>query len=142
MYRKLGYEVFYATFPFLWNDTDLFYSPKLRQLATSLPVAHHLACRVRIKNRWVLVDATWDLLLKRAGFPVNENWDGEAETLGAVKITSVGPADSVLPHSNKRTVPRPPPRTGTEPMRRGTGPRGCRGPCPVLPWKDLSANNG
>jgi transglutaminase-like putative cysteine protease len=85
MYRKLEYAVFYATFPFLWNDMDLFYPPELRQLATSLPVAHHLACRVRINNRWVLVDATWDLPLKRAGFPVNENWDGEAETLGAVK---------------------------------------------------------
>jgi hypothetical protein len=85
MYRRLGYEVVYATFPFLWNDPDLLYPPALRQLATGLPVAHHLACRVRINNRWVLVDATWDLPLKRAGFPVNENWDGQADTLCAVK---------------------------------------------------------
>jgi hypothetical protein len=85
MYRRLGYEVVYVTFPFLWNDRDLLYPPELRQLATGLPVAHHLACRVRINNRWVLVDATWDRPLKRAGFPVNEYWDGQADTLCAVK---------------------------------------------------------
>ena len=85
MYRKLGYEVVYATFPFLWNDPDLRYPPELRTLATGLPVVHHLACRVRIDDRWVLVDATWDRPLKRAGFPVNEHWDGRADTKCAVK---------------------------------------------------------
>ena len=85
MFRRFDYEVAYAIFPFLWNDPDLLYSPELRELATGLPVAHHLACRVRINNRWVLVDATWDLPLARGGFPVNEHWDGLADTLCAVK---------------------------------------------------------
>jgi hypothetical protein len=85
MYHRMGYEVVYATFPFLWNDPDLQYPQELRQLAPGLPVAYHLACRVRINNRWVLVDATWDRPLKRAGFPVNECWDGQADTLCAVK---------------------------------------------------------
>ena len=85
MYRRLGYEVVYATFPFLWNDPDLLYPPALRQLATGLPVAHHLACRVRIDDRWVLVDATWDPPLVWGGFPVNEHWDGRADTICAVK---------------------------------------------------------
>jgi hypothetical protein len=85
MYRRLGYEVVYATFPFLWNDPDLFFPMELRELATGLPVAHHLACRVRIGDRWVLVDATWDLPLAGGGFPVNEHWDGQTDTLCAVK---------------------------------------------------------
>jgi hypothetical protein len=85
MYRRLGYEVVYATFPFLWNDPDLLYPAELRELATGLPVAHHLACRVRIDNRWVLVDATWDQPLASGGFPVNEHWDGRADTACAVK---------------------------------------------------------
>jgi hypothetical protein len=85
MYRRLGYEVVFTTFPFLWNDPDLQYPPELRKLATTLPVAYHLACRVRVNDRWVLVDATWDRPLKRAGFPVNEQWDGQADTLCAVK---------------------------------------------------------
>jgi hypothetical protein len=85
MYQRLGFEVVYATFPFHWNDPDLRYPHELRQLADDLPVAHHLACHVRINDRWVLVDATWDRPLKRAGFPVNEHWNGRADTLCAVK---------------------------------------------------------
>jgi hypothetical protein len=85
MYQRLGLDVIYATFPFLWNDPDLQYPPELRSLAKGLPVAHHLACRVQINARWVLVDATWDRPLSRAGFPVNATWDGRADTKCAVK---------------------------------------------------------
>lgn len=85
MFRRLDYEVMYATFPFLWNDPDFLYTPYLRRLATGLPVAHHLARRVRIRDRRVLVDATWDSPLVRGGFPVNIHWDGTADTRCAVK---------------------------------------------------------
>jgi hypothetical protein len=85
MYRRLGFDVAYATFPFLWDDPDLQYPPELRRMATGLPVAYHLACRVKIADRWVLVDATWDPPLKRAGFPVNTAWDGRSDTQCAVK---------------------------------------------------------
>jgi len=88
MYQRLGFEVVYATFPFHWNDPDLRYPHELRQLADDLPVAHHLACRVRINDRWVLVDATLDRPLKRAGFPVNEHWNGRTDTLCAVPFWS------------------------------------------------------
>jgi hypothetical protein len=84
MYQRLGLDVVYATFPFIWNDPDLKYPPELRLLSTGLPVAHHLACRVRVDDNWVLVDATWDPPLKKAGFPVNENWDGRTDTKCAV----------------------------------------------------------
>ncbi|MDD4137527.1 MAG: hypothetical protein PHT99_06500, partial [Methanoregula sp.] len=58
---------------------------ELRRLAAVMPVAYHLACRVRINGRWVLVDATWDRPLAKGGFPVNEYWDGYADTKCAVK---------------------------------------------------------
>ena len=85
MYRRIGLEVTFVIVPFLWNDPDLKYPQKLRHLAEVLPVAHHLACRVRIRNRDVLVDATWDPPLKHAGFPVNETWDGQSDLECAVK---------------------------------------------------------
>lgn len=85
MFRNLNLSVVYATFPFLWNDPNLHYPLQLRTLAATLPVAHHLACRVQIGCSWVLVDATWDLPLAKAGFPVNGNWDGYSETKCAVK---------------------------------------------------------
>jgi len=85
MYRKLGLEVVFATFPFLWNDPDLRYPQNLRALAAAVPIAYHLACRVWINGKWVLVDATWDTALKKGGFPVNDSWDGLSETRCAVK---------------------------------------------------------
>ncbi|HEX3002477.1 MAG TPA: transglutaminase family protein, partial [Methanoregula sp.] len=85
MYRKLGLEVVYDTFPFYWNDPDLRYPPGLRILAAAVPIAYHLACRVLINGRWVLVDATWDPALRQGGFPINESWDGLSETRCAVK---------------------------------------------------------
>ena len=54
MYRRLGLEVTFVIVPFLWNDPDIMYPQKLRRLAEVLPVAHHLACRVRIQNRLFL----------------------------------------------------------------------------------------
>jgi hypothetical protein len=85
MYRRLNLPVVFATFPFMWNDPDIQYPPELRELAKKLPVAYHLACRVQIGCRWVLVDATWDRPLKKAGFPVNEHWDGYSDMKCAVK---------------------------------------------------------
>jgi len=110
MYRRLGYEVVYATFPFLWNDPDLLYPPELRQLAIRLPVAHHLACRVRIGDRWILVDATWDLPLVCGGFSVNAHWDGQTETVCAVK-----PLQSPVRTAYCRTVTNEPFRDHSDP---------------------------
>lgn len=85
MFRKLNVSVVYATIAFSWNDPALHYPPGLREQAARLPIAHHLACRVQIGCRWVLVDATWDCPLAKAGFPVNDHWDGYSETRCAVK---------------------------------------------------------
>lgn len=84
LYRRLGLDVVYATFPFLWDDPGIRYPPELRTLAAGMPVAYHLACRVLINGRWVPVDATWDLPLARGGFPVSASWDGFSDTRCAV----------------------------------------------------------
>jgi hypothetical protein len=109
MYRKLNLNVIYATIAFLWNDGDIHYPPHLRELAARLPVSHHLACRVQIGCRWVLVDATWDSPLAAAGFPVNGHWDGYSETRCAVK-----PIRSPVRTAYCRTLENVPCRCGDE----------------------------
>jgi len=84
MYRRLNVDAVYATFPFFWQEQAVRYPPALREDASLLPLAYHLACRVRIGCRWALVDATWDPPLRKAGFPVNLHWDGIADTACAV----------------------------------------------------------
>ena len=85
MFRKLNLNVVYATIAFSWNDPDLHYSSDLRKLAARLPIAHHMACRVQIGCRWILVDATWDPPLAKGGFLINNPWDGYSEMKWAVK---------------------------------------------------------
>ena len=120
MYKKLNLSVVFATFPFVWNDPDIQYPPELRLLAARMPVAYHLACRVQIGCRWVLVDATWDRPLAHAGFPVNEHWDGYAETTCAVR-----PLKSPVRTAYSLKLP-------VRPCREGCGSE----PCPTDGEKD------
>jgi hypothetical protein len=103
MFRKLNLSVVFATIAFSWDDPDLHYPPGLRDLAARLPIAHHLACRVQVGCRWILVDATWDLPLSKAGFPVNDHWDGYSETRCAVKPLKL----PVLEVFNTNTIHKP-----------------------------------
>ena len=63
--------------------------PNSENYAARLPIAHHLACRVQIGCRWVLVDATWDRPLAKGGFPINDHWDGYSEMKWAVKAVYI-----------------------------------------------------
>jgi len=84
MYQRIGLEVLYVVYPYRWDEFQLLYPPELRELAKTMPVSYHLACKVDINGRLVLVDATLDLALRQVGLPVNEEWDGVSDTLLAV----------------------------------------------------------
>lgn len=84
MFEKLGISVKYATYLLYWNDPAVKYPPELRALTEKMPLIGHLACKAKIGNKWVLVDATWDKLIKKTGFPINESWDGVSDTKCAV----------------------------------------------------------
>lgn len=83
-FSKLNIPVKYATYPFSWTDLAVKYPQVLKAIAGKLPQVFHLACEACIEGKWVLVDATWDVALKKAGFPVNEHWNGVDNTLNAV----------------------------------------------------------
>ena len=89
MFMELGIPVRYRTWPFLWNDPALLYPPELRASAKRLDLSSHLACQAFLQGTWILVDATWDLPLEKAGFPVNHTWDGRSDTLLAVHPVSI-----------------------------------------------------
>ncbi len=87
MYQQLGLSVLYAVFPFHWAEVEVPYPPELRRLAEATPTSYHLACRVEIEGRLVLVDATLDPLLEQMGLPVNRHWDGLSDTRLAIHPT-------------------------------------------------------
>jgi len=84
LFNELGIPVKYVTYVFRWDDPSIRYPPDLAETAKELPEAYHLALKAKIGGRWVLVDATWDLPLEKAGFPVNRVWDGSSDTRNAV----------------------------------------------------------
>lgn len=81
MYEKLGLAVLYVVYPFRWSDLEVDYPSWLRKLAEAMPTSYHLACKVEIGGKLVLIDATVDSPLKRLGLPVNENWNGASSML-------------------------------------------------------------
>ncbi len=85
LFAKLGIPVQYVSYPFKWSGQKIAFSEELKRIVKELPPAYHLACKAYINGKWVLVDATNDLPLKKAGFPVNEQWDGENDTVNAVE---------------------------------------------------------
>jgi hypothetical protein len=80
MYQRLEMVVLYVVYPFRWDEFEIDYPPRLKKLAEALPTSYHLACKVEVGGKFVLVDATLDLPLKRLGLPVNEKWDGISNT--------------------------------------------------------------
>lgn len=92
MFRRLGLLTLFVVYPFRWGErADVFkdYSVKLRELAEEQPVGYHLACKVEINGRLIMVDATLDLALtKLPEIPVNTLWDGVSDTL--LPITPIG----------------------------------------------------
>ncbi len=84
LFNKLNLPTRYVTYPFKWNEQPMKYPDDLKKMTENLPLAYHLTSKAHIGGRWVLVDATHDLLLESAGFPVNKDWDGESDTLNAV----------------------------------------------------------
>jgi hypothetical protein len=85
MFEMLRIPTQFLTYPFSWNIKSVAYPPELRKLAEAVPIRHHLTCKARIQEQWVVVDATWDRPLARVGFPVNDSWDGKGDTGLAVE---------------------------------------------------------
>ena len=103
MYQRLGLNVLYVVYPYRWAEFEELYPPELWKLALQMPPANHLACKVEINGRFVLVDATIDPPLGRIGLPMNESWDGESDTIlpvlpiGEEELYSQSEADLMPP---------------------------------------------
>ena len=81
LFQKLSFSVLYAVYPFRWSDYESIFPPELKQLARSMRISYHVACKVEIEGKLVLVDATLDPGLAPLGLPLNMEWDGLHDTL-------------------------------------------------------------
>lgn len=111
MYRRLGWDVLLAVYPYCWAEFEDLYPPQLRRLARIMPSANHLACKVLINGSYTLVDATVDPPLGNLGLPVNECWDGASETL----LPIVPTGETEIYHPTEALLMSPPRLDGIAP---------------------------
>jgi len=104
MYSRMGLNVLYAVFPYRWAEFEELYPPDLWKLAQQMDPVNHLACRVEINGRYVLVDATVDPPLGAIGLPFTASWDGISDT--ALPVLPVGEED--LYHPSEADLMPPP----------------------------------
>ena len=81
-FRKLGLPVKFVVCQFKWGGSIKMPS-RLKKMAEELSPGSHLALKVFLRGKWLLVDATFGEQYKKLGFVVNE-WDGESSTRLAV----------------------------------------------------------
>ncbi len=77
--EKQGYEVMEIKVIFDWKDLPI---PKeiISILKKSSTIWPHDSLKVKIKNRWVKIDPTWNPELEKKGFPITKKWDGKTDT--------------------------------------------------------------
>jgi len=101
--EKEGFKVKKQDVLFDW--ADLPFPPKIINiLKESDTIWKHIALKIKVGDKWIKVDPTWPLELKKKGFPVTENWDGISNTKlvteGKVKFYDKGECDK-KPNINK-----------------------------------------
>ncbi len=84
MFEQSGIQVRYKYITFRWQDQPFDYPDSIRDLLPHLSFSIHLCIEALLYGAWRLIDATWDPGLSRAGFFVNQSWDGRSDTLPAV----------------------------------------------------------
>lgn len=99
-FTKLGIPVKYTSYPFYWKDCPIKFPLELSKIVKELPESYHLNCKAQIEKKWVLVDATYDLALEKAGFPVTRIWDGLSDTKNAVVVHKEIVHDSIEERAN------------------------------------------
>jgi hypothetical protein len=85
----LGFEVKQFVCSHKFKSFTVKFPQKLQELLNCDFLDYHNFLKVMINGKLLIMDATWDLPLKKYGFPVKEKWDGKTDTmLGVVPIQS------------------------------------------------------
>jgi len=99
-FEKLGVPVKYLLIKFDWNDLSI---PKgIISKNENGSVGWHLALKIKLNEKWIYVDATWDPKLEKAGFPVTKNWGGKSDTKFAFPPKEIIELEKAPPKQVKR----------------------------------------
>ena len=66
-------------------------------------IDYHTFLKIKLNNQWVQIDAIFDPLMKKFGFPV-EDWDGETDMTLPVHADETFPVEGNLEQHKKRLI--------------------------------------
>lgn len=101
--EKIGIPVKYLLIEFNWSETPV---PKEIIAKKDSLIGYHLALKASIEGKWLIIDASWDEKLEKAGFPVTKDWKGDKDTKLAVKPLKIIELEEAPPEQIERTENR------------------------------------
>ena len=72
-FKRLNIEFKYLIIPFFYNKSKIKFPKKYEKIINNMPISYHIALKIKIKNKWIIIDSTRDSLLNN--FPHNKKWD-------------------------------------------------------------------
>jgi hypothetical protein len=76
--EKEGFEIKEVKVIFNWADLPI--PRNILEILKKGTIWDHNSLKVKINDKWVRVDCTWNPKLGEKGFPITENWNGKSDT--------------------------------------------------------------
>jgi hypothetical protein len=85
LYKELDLEVKDCLVMHRFKQLPVRFPDEINEILERIDIIDpHNYFKVKIDNKWLTVDVTWDKALQKLGFPVNEGWDGKSDMKVAV----------------------------------------------------------
>lgn len=89
LYTRLGIPVKECLVMHKFNTLPVYFPKHIHKILHKINIVDpHNFLKIQVDNKWITVDATWDLYLEKFGFPVNKEWDGFTNMLVLVNAES------------------------------------------------------
>ncbi len=82
-FKKLNIEFKYLIIPFFYKKSKIKFPKEYENIVNDMPISYHVALNIKINNKWIIIDSTWDSLLKK--FPHNKKWNWLSDMILAVE---------------------------------------------------------
>lgn len=77
--KKIGVPLKILAVSYCYNKIPLNYPESMKRLVEKMPLTHHTALKIKVDNKWVIIDVTWDSNLKE--FEVNKEFDLKSDSI-------------------------------------------------------------
>lgn len=87
LYKEMGIPTQDFIITHKFKDLPVDFPQNIREILDKTEINDpHNFFKIKIDEKWITIDITWDIALKKLGFLVNENWDGKSDTSIAVAL--------------------------------------------------------